>query len=110
MNLKYGPYSPSRLEVGNCRYSFRRQYIDENRSNIKTESLPQARGSVVHEMFEHITRELVLTAPNTNASNVDRAMVAQRLVEAVNRHHRPTRTLHRLRPWLTCIWRVLRSF
>jgi CRISPR/Cas system-associated exonuclease Cas4 (RecB family) len=56
MHLKYGPYSPSRLDTALCPYSFKRQYIDKNVPK-GISSLPQERGSVVHEVFESITKK-----------------------------------------------------
>lgn len=55
MKLKYGPYSPSRLETATCPYSFFRQYIDTEHRVHRREEVPQARGSAVHEVFEHLT-------------------------------------------------------
>jgi len=55
VKLKYGPYSPSRLDTARCPYSFFRQYVDPDRSKTHPESVPQARGSAVHEVFEQIT-------------------------------------------------------
>lgn len=88
MKLKYGPYSPSRLEVANCPYSFYRQYVDPDRSKVRTESLPQARGSVVHEVFELINRELVTHAPNhaAAAQAIAPMVIEGAIVEAINRH------------------------
>jgi CRISPR/Cas system-associated exonuclease Cas4 (RecB family) len=57
MKLRYGPYSPSRLDTGICGYSFCKQYIDPNRVK-EASSLPQARGSAIHEVFELITRKI----------------------------------------------------
>lgn len=59
MKLKYGPYSPSRLDTATCGYAFHKQYIDPNRPERKYESLPQARGSAVHEVLARITQELL---------------------------------------------------
>jgi len=56
MKTKYGPYSPSRLEAGYCPLSFFRHYVDPlAKTRAKTENLPQARGSAVHEIFELMT-------------------------------------------------------
>ena len=55
MNLKYGPYSPSRLDTARCPYSFYKQYVDPERVKQRTDNLPQARGHVVHEVLEIIT-------------------------------------------------------
>jgi len=56
MKLKFGPYSPSRLDTASCPYSFYKQYIDPHRSPKHPENLPQARGAAVHEVFEVLTR------------------------------------------------------
>jgi len=63
MKLKYGPYSPSRLDTATCGYQFQQSYIFK-RTEAKEERLPQARGSVVHEVFENITRHMI-DSPNT---------------------------------------------
>lgn len=83
IRLKYGPYSPSRLDTGVCGYAFYKQYVDpERKSRPKTENLPQARGSAVHEVFEKITETLVEN-PTTVFNPMD---VKQWVVEAVQRH------------------------
>lgn len=88
MKLKYGPYSPSRLEVANCPYSFFRQYIDPDKKALRVEGLPQARGSVVHEVLEQITKEMIKIAPN----HIEAALpfssddVERLIVEAIGRH------------------------
>jgi CRISPR/Cas system-associated exonuclease Cas4 (RecB family) len=51
--LKHGPYSPSRLDTATCGYSFKKQYIDK--AEKAPESLPQGRGSAIHEVFEQMT-------------------------------------------------------
>lgn len=80
--MKYGPYSPSRLETATCGYAFHRQYIDPAKPNKKYENLPQARGSAVHEVFEQITKKLI-----SNPNAVFSADEIQTWVsEAVNRH------------------------
>lgn len=58
MKLKYGPYSPSRLETVYCPYLFYRSYVDPKRRRDH-ESLPQARGSAAHLVFEEINKGLV---------------------------------------------------
>lgn len=58
MKLKYGPYSPSRLETATCGYAFKRQYIDREPGLRHLESLPQARGSAVHEVLEKMTQRM----------------------------------------------------
>jgi len=55
MKLKYGPYSPSRLETGNCGFSFYHQYVERDESLRRTSNVPQARGSIVHDVFEAMT-------------------------------------------------------
>lgn len=79
MKLKYGPYSPSRLDTAACAYNFRKTYVDKPRPE-KKEDLPQARGSAVHEINEKITARL---KDNLTVSDAElRAWTA----EAVNRH------------------------
>lgn len=81
MILKFGPYSPSRLDTAMCPYAFFRQYVDPDRKQKPQESLPQARGGVVHEVFENITkvfRDGVYEVPNV--------VLHQWISESVNRH------------------------
>ena len=82
MKLKFGPYSPSRLDTANCPYSFYRQYIDPDRPTHQPESLPQARGSAVHEVFEEITNRHKCGRADT----VDEGTLRQLVAGAVNKH------------------------
>lgn len=81
MKLKYGPYSPSRLDTATCPYQFNEQYI-KKRPCAKIEKLPQGRGSVVHEVFEQVTSKLI--------SNKDYIFNPQEVrkwvVDSVNKH------------------------
>lgn len=79
--LKYGPYSPSRLDTGICGYAFYHQYVSPDKKNYP-ESLPQARGSVVHEVYETITREMIAN-PNRIFNPNE---VRQWVIDAINRH------------------------
>jgi hypothetical protein len=81
VKIKYGPYSPSRLDTALCGYAFKRQYIDPGSKGKRTEGLPQARGSAVHEVFEEITRQLC-RGKQSFAPDFVRRLV----VEAVTRH------------------------
>lgn len=47
---KYGPYSPSRLEVARCPYRFRREYIDKDVPKEGSEAAN--RGAAVHRVLE----------------------------------------------------------
>lgn len=80
MKLKFGPYSPSRLDTGICGYAFHKQYITKEAKS--PENLPQARGSAVHEVFEMITKKMVEN-PNYVFSQDE---VRQWVTEAINRH------------------------
>lgn len=82
MDLKYGPYSPSRLDTGLCGYSFFKQYIDPNRDKKRKENLPQARGSAVHEVFEYITEKMIKN-PSCSFSHDEIRDVTNK---AINRH------------------------
>ncbi len=77
--LKYGPYSPSRLETAMCPYAFYRQYIDPKRQK-NSENLPQARGSVVHEVFEKITEYHI------RKEIAPRPMVKKWIQESIDKH------------------------
>jgi len=81
--LKHGPYSPSRLDTGICGFAFWKDYVDPERKNRpRTESLPQARGSAVHEVFEQITKIMIKDPTHVFSQDAVRELV----VEAVNRH------------------------
>lgn len=58
MKLKYGPYSPSRLDTGICGFAFYKQYVDPNRKK-QPGSLAADRGSAVHEVFEQMTKQMI---------------------------------------------------
>ena len=61
MQVKYGPYSPSRLEVALCPHRFKGQYIDKT---VKDEgSVASRRGNVVHETFEELTKGWLVDKP-----------------------------------------------
>lgn len=81
MKLKYGPYSPSRLETATCPFQFNQQYI-KKRPEAKVERLPQGRGSVVHEVYEQITKKYM-----GNKDTLFNPMEVRKwTAEAVNRH------------------------
>lgn len=54
MQTKYGPYSPSRLNVATCPYRFKAEYIDK--SIVDEGSLQARRGNVIHETFEALVK------------------------------------------------------
>lgn len=82
IKLKHGPYSPSRLDTGLCPDSFYAQYVDPNRSKVKMENLPQARGSAVHEVLEIITKRFC-----TNPEAVfTEAEIRAWVLDAIRRH------------------------
>lgn len=82
MKLKYGPYSPSRMDTGICGYSFDKQYIDPEGRKYRKENLPQARGSAVHEVFELITKKMI--EDQSYVFNHDE--IREWVTAAVNRH------------------------
>lgn len=82
MRLKYGPYSPSRLDTATCGYAFKRQYIDGDSRAARTENLPQARGSAVHEVLEKMTQQMCATPDRTFSE----PQIRQWVTEAVTRH------------------------
>lgn len=51
--MKYGPYSPSRLDVANCPYRFKREYIKKDVQDKGSEA--SSRGRAVHKILEWIT-------------------------------------------------------
>jgi len=79
--IKYGPYSPSRLDTALCGYAFKRQYIDADNKGKRIEGLPQARGSAVHEVFEEITKRMCRGQLSFNPGEV-----RDWVVQAVTRH------------------------
>jgi len=81
VKLKYGPYSPSRLDTAVCGYAFKKQYIEHD-PQAKKENLPQARGSAVHEIYETITKKII-DCPSYVFSGDE---VRQWVVDAINRH------------------------
>lgn len=86
MKLKYGPYSPSRLETATCPYSFYRQYIDTERRVRRVEGLPQARGSAVHEVFEEMTARMKESLPFNRPFVISDEGIFAMVREAVIRH------------------------
>lgn len=81
MDLKYGPYSPSRMATGACGYSFYNQYIKEEKQTYQ-ENLAAARGAAVHEVFERITAAFKINRDHVfNPSSV-----REWIKEAVNNH------------------------
>jgi hypothetical protein len=57
--LKYGPYSPSRLDTANCPFSFYHQYVVKKEGKgSKVSSLAQDRGSAIHLVLERITHRM----------------------------------------------------
>jgi len=59
-DLKYGPYSPSRLDTGLCPFAFHKNYVNKE-TKKEGGSLPQDRGNVVHEVFEKMTAKMKVT-------------------------------------------------
>jgi hypothetical protein len=82
--MKYGPYSPSRLDTALCGYSFHKQYISKDKPK-RVEGVAQARGSAVHEVFEQITARLIRHVGKEHPS-FNPEEVRQWVVEALNRH------------------------
>jgi hypothetical protein len=80
--LKYGPYSPSRLETATCPFAFYNQYIDKTKLKQRGEGVAQARGSVVHEVFETMTR-LMIDQPGRSFHEQE---IQKWVVEAINKH------------------------
>ena len=58
INLKYGPYSASRLIIAQCPARFQSKYIFKDK--IISDSIASARGSVIHYVLERITNKKVL--------------------------------------------------
>jgi transposase-like protein len=79
--LKYGPYSPSRLETATCGFQFFNTYI-EPKPEARGEGLAQARGSAVHEVFENITASL----RDKPEDVISEATLRKWTSEAINRH------------------------
>jgi CRISPR/Cas system-associated exonuclease Cas4 (RecB family) len=83
MELKYAPYSPSRLDAGTCGFAFKRLYPqDKTTVRPKFENLPQARGSATHEVLAQITEAICKDPQAVFTADTIRRWVA----EAVVRH------------------------
>ena len=82
MQLKYGPYSPSRLDTGTCPYAFHRLYVEPEEDARRWESLPQARGQVIHEVFEIITQSHI----ERGEGSCLKQDMKQWIIDGVNRH------------------------
>ena len=81
--LQYGPYSPSRLETAICGFAFKKQYIDKDETQRYMEDKVAAdRGSVVHEVFEQINRQLMKDKHHVFSE----AEVRQWIAESVQRN------------------------
>jgi hypothetical protein len=55
---KYRPYSPNRFKIFTCGYAAEKLYVNPSAEVRDIETLPQARGSAVHEVLAKITVEL----------------------------------------------------
>lgn len=80
--LKYGPYSPSRLDTATCGFAFYNQYVSPTGKKKNIENIAQARGSAVHEIFEKITQAM---CQNPNAA-FDEGTIRTWAKEAISRH------------------------
>jgi len=54
--MKYAPYSSSRLDSATCGYLFYHTYVEPRVDRKKIRSLPQDRGSAVHEILEYMAK------------------------------------------------------
>jgi hypothetical protein len=77
--MKYNPYSPSRLDVATCGYSFINEYGQAER--IKRESIASARGTAAHEVLERISKEIV-----NGRQSFSQEEVREWIIQAVTRH------------------------
>lgn len=55
--MKYAPYSSSRLDTAICGYQFFHTYVEPRLDKKKVRSLPQDRGSAVHEILEYMSKK-----------------------------------------------------
>ena len=78
----YGPYSNSRLNVGNCGYSFYKQYGPEKNKHGQSSSVASDRGAAAHEVLEKITRAL----HRDETFHISKSLVAEWIVEAVAKY------------------------
>ena len=81
MKLKYGPYSPSRLDVSTCGYRFFREYIKKDVTK-SADTTVQDRGSAVHEVLDYMTHK-IKTNPDYNFEYNE---IRQVVSNSVNRH------------------------
>ena len=82
MELKHGPYSPSRLDTAICGHSFYEQYVNPDREKAP-DDLPQARGGATHEIFELVTRKMIDAGGPVSFNEQE---VRKWVVEAINRN------------------------
>lgn len=101
MELKFGPYSPSRLDATNCGYAFERLYIDPNRPRRKVESLPQARGSAVHVILGRLTEELIKSDKPHFTEDSIRRLVAEAILQHPAAAEETKEILHMAKLYLT---------
>lgn len=92
MKLKYGPYSPSRLETGNCGFSFYHQYVNPDPAMKGVATVPQARGSIVHDVFEAMTKAFIAN-PDCKFTEGD---VSQMLQDGLERNPGSTEAMKEL--------------
>lgn len=81
--LKYGPYSPSRLDLASCPYAFYHSYVaprEERPSKIA--SLAQDRGSAIHLVLERITQRMCQDKDASFSS----AEIHKWVAEAIEQH------------------------
>ena len=81
MKLKYGPYSPSRLDVSSCGYRFYREYVKKDAPKSHSTAV-QDRGSAVHEVLDYMTNKIKIN-PNYNFQHDEIRRVVS---AAVNKH------------------------
>ena len=81
MKLKYGPYSPSRLDVSSCGYRFYREYIKRDVPKLVSSPV-QDRGSAVHEILEYMTDQIKIN-PDHNFTQHE---IRKSIADAVNKH------------------------
>lgn len=55
--MKYNPYSASRLDSATCGYLFYNTYVNPRTDRRSVRTLPQDRGSAVHEILEYMTHK-----------------------------------------------------
>lgn len=85
MDIKYGPYSPSRLTTATCPYLFHKTYIEKD-PTTRIQGVAAARGAAVHEVLENMTK-VMLQQESGKEANFTKEMIRTYVTDAI--HNNP---------------------